>query len=101
MKKVNELNAEKILKKIEREKEKIRKTGAKKIGLFGSFVKGEQKKKSDIDFLVEFDKITFNNYFDLLFLLERLFKRKIDLIIEQDLRPELSYVLEETKYVKI
>ncbi|HPD81631.1 MAG TPA: nucleotidyltransferase domain-containing protein [Candidatus Pacearchaeota archaeon] len=101
MKKVNELNAEKILKKIEKEKEKIRKTGAKKIGLFGSFVKGEQKKKSDIDFLVEFDKITFNNYFDLLFLLERLFKRKIDLIIEQDLRPELSYVLEETKYVKI
>lgn len=101
MKESNKLNSEKILKKIEKEKEKIRKTGAKKIGLFGSFAKGEQKKKSDIDFLVEFDEITFDNYFDLKELLEKIFKRKIDLVIEKDLKPELNYVKEETKYVEI
>jgi len=30
------------------------KYGVKEIGIFGSYVRGEQKKKSDIDILVEF-----------------------------------------------
>jgi len=38
---------------------------------------------------------------DLLFLLERMFKRKIDLVIEKDLHPELNYVKKEAKYVKL
>jgi predicted nucleotidyltransferase len=42
----------KILKQHKRElKEKY---GVKEIGIFGSYVRGEQKKKSDIDILVEF-----------------------------------------------
>ena len=32
----------------------LRKNGAKKIAVFGSYVRDEQKKKSDIDVLVEF-----------------------------------------------
>jgi len=43
----------------------------KDIGLFGSYVRAEQKKASDIDVLVEFEKghKTFNNYMDLKFFL--------------------------------
>lgn len=95
------LTEKSVLKKIQREKDKLRKMGVKKIGLFGSFAKGKQKENSDVDFLVEFQKDTFDNYMDLLILLENLLKRKIDLIIEKNLKPELNYVKKETKYVKI
>ena len=95
------LNLKKIMEKIKKNKSKIRKGGVKKIGLFGSFVKGKQKKRSDIDFLVEFEKIDIDKYLYILNLLEKLFKKKIDLIIEQDLKPELKYVKKEARYVKI
>ena len=101
MKKQENLDAKRIIKKIEKEKDNIRKMGVKKIGLFGSFAKGKQKKNSDVDFLVEFNKVTFDNYFSLKELLEELFKRKIDLVIEGDLRPELNYVKKEAEYAKI
>lgn len=45
----------------------------RKIGLFGSYVKNEQTSLSDIDFLVEFEEPTFDNYMDLVFFLEKSF----------------------------
>lgn len=101
MRKIEELNAKKIINKIENKKEAIRKIGVKKIGLFGSFAKGKQNKKSDVDILVQFEKVSFDNYFLLKELLEKLFGKKIDLVIERDLRPELNYVKKEAEYAKI
>lgn len=101
MKEAEKLNARKIINKIENKKESIKKIGVKKIGLFGSFVKGKQNKKSDVDILVEFEKVTFDNYFLLKELLAKLLKKKIDLVIEGDLRHELNYVKEEAEYAKI
>ena len=95
------LNSKEIIKKIEEKSKDIKRYNVKKIGLFGSFAKNKQHKKSDIDIIVTFDKETFDNYMDLLFLLEKMFKRKIDLVIEHDLYPELSYVKKETKYVQL
>jgi predicted nucleotidyltransferase len=95
------LNSEKIIKRLKEERNELRKRGVKRIGLFGSYVKGKQKQKSDIDFLIEFKKIDADNFFNLLFLLERMFKRKIDLVDARNLRPELEYVKKEAKYVEI
>lgn len=95
------LNSKKIIKKIEEKSKDIKKYNVKKIGLFGSYAKNKQHKKSDIDIIVNFDKETFDNYMDLLFLLERMFKRKIDLVIEKDLHPQLNYVKKEAKYVRL
>jgi len=95
------LNSKEIIKKIEEKSNDIKKYNVKKIGLFGSFAKNKQHKKSDIDIIVNFDKETFDNYMDLLFLLERMFKRKIDLVIEKDLHPQLNYVKREAKYVRL
>jgi len=39
----------------------------RRIGLFGSFARGEQTESSDIDVLVEFEKPTFRNFMDLSF----------------------------------
>jgi len=47
------MNKEKLLRTIV---EGLKKEGAVKIGLFGSYARGEQKRKSDIDILVKFAK---------------------------------------------
>lgn len=90
-----------ILTKLEENKATIKKYGVKKIGLFGSYLRNEQKSTSDIDILVEFEKgkITFDNYMDLKFLLEDLFKRKVDLVMEDAIKPDLKpYILGSVKY---
>lgn len=95
------LSPEMILKQIEENKEIIKGYGVTKIGLFGSYVRGEQQTKSDIDVLVEFQKgkKTFDNYMDLKFFLEDLFDCKVDLVILKTIKPQLkSYILESVKY---
>ncbi len=59
----------------------------RRIGIFGSFARGEQKASSDIDILVEFEKPTFRNFMDLSFYLEDLFGRKVDLVTVKGLHP--------------
>ncbi len=73
----------------------------KTLGVFGSFVRGEATDNSDLDLLVEFQgDVTFDNYMNLKFLLEDLFKRKIDLVIKEDIKPQIrERILEETVYV--
>lgn len=98
---MKKLTSKKIIEMIKKEKDKLKEKGVKKIGLFGSYAKDSQKQASDIDFLVEFEKISSNNFFGLLFLLEKLFKRKIDIIEINSLRKELNYVKRGAQYVKI
>jgi len=96
------MDSNEILKKIEENKDKIKKFGVKRIGLFGSYVKGEQKEGSDIDILVEFEKgkKTFDNYMELKFFLEELFNCKVDLVILESIKPDLKpYILGSVKYV--
>lgn len=74
----------------------------KKIGVFGSFVRGEELENSDIDILVEFEKgkKTFDNYMELKFYLEDIFDRKIDLVTISSIKPQLkNNILDETVYV--
>jgi predicted nucleotidyltransferase len=70
---------------------RIKKFGVKRIGLFGSYARAEQGTKSDIDILVEFEKgqKKFDNYMDLKFFLEKLFDRKVDLVINESIKPSL------------
>ncbi|MCP2518990.1 nucleotidyltransferase family protein [SCandidatus Aminicenantes bacterium Aminicenantia_JdfR_composite] len=95
------LKSDEILEKIKENKKKIKRFGVKKIGLFGSYVRNEQKSGSDIDILVEFEKgmKTFDNYMDLKFFLEDLFNCKVDLVIIETIKPDLkSNILENVKY---
>jgi len=63
---------------------------------------GNKKKHSDIDFLVEFDEPTFDNFMDLLFSLENLFARKVELITNGSLSPYLQpFVEKEVKWYEI
>lgn len=98
------LTYETVLGKIEGNMDTIRRYGVKRIGLFGSYVRNEQKTESDLDVLVEFQKgkKTFDNYMELKFFLEDLFKRKVDLVITEAIKPDLKpYILESVKYATI
>jgi hypothetical protein len=96
------LNKEIILERLHSNKEKIRNYGVTKLILFGSYAKDEQNESSDIDFLVEFDKKNESNvdsYLDLLFFLEDLFAKKIDLVKPKLVRDFLKpYILKGVQY---
>ena len=60
-------------------------------GIFGSYARGEQKKKSDIDILVEIndDNFSLTDVIHLKNLLQKQLKRKVDLVEYQTIRKEL------------
>lgn len=89
-----------ILKAIEKNRGAMEKFRVKKIGLFGSYAKGRQGRKSDIDFIVAFEKPTFDNYMNLKFMLEKMFGRKVDLVMESSIKPAMGYVKGEALYAK-
>lgn len=73
--------------------------GVRRIGLFGSHVRGEARETSDLDFLDEFEPggKTFDHYMDLKELLEGLFDMKVDLVIPETLKARLrERILHET-----
>jgi len=73
----------------------------KKMGIFGSFVRGEQQKKSDLDLLVEFeDTISLLDLAGLEIYLTELLGIKVDVVPKEDIRLELKEeILAETTYV--
>jgi predicted nucleotidyltransferase len=90
-----------ILKMIQRHADDLKGYGVIKVGIFGSFARATYNSKSDIDVLVEFgrEKKTFDNYMGLKFYLEKLFRRKVDLVIKDALKARIKdRVLSEVKY---
>jgi predicted nucleotidyltransferase len=95
------MTREEILKKLEDHRDTIRGFGVRRLGIFGSHARGEQSAASDLDFLVEFERSTFDNYFDLKFFLEDLFGCEVDLVIKDTIKPRIrSTILEETVYAQ-
>ncbi len=92
-----------IRKKLEKLKPFLReKYGVENIGIFGSYVRGEQKKRSDLDILVEFAKdahIGLLKYVDLQIFLSEQLRVKVDLVAKDGLKPSLrERVLDEVVY---
>lgn len=79
-----------------RDKFKIR-----EIGIFGSYVRGEQNRKSDLDILVEFDKtVGFFEWIDAEDYIASLLKTKVDLVPKENIRRELrDIILREVVYL--
>jgi predicted nucleotidyltransferase len=94
-------NSQEILKVIEENREKIKGFGVTSLGLFGSAVRGEAKDTSDLDFVVEFEKKTFDSYMGLKKFLEESFGCKVDLVIKDNIKPRLrDPILKETVYAQ-
>ena len=86
------MDALKILK--EHESEIKRRFGVKRIGIFGSHARGEEKETSDVDVLVEFEVPSFDNFMELAFFLEELFGREVDLVTTRGLSPHVAPFVE-------
>ncbi|MFQ5681474.1 MAG: nucleotidyltransferase family protein [Candidatus Omnitrophota bacterium] len=77
--------------------------GIKEVGLFGSFARGEQKKNSDIDILVEFKphaRISLLGFIELENRLSDLLRAKVDLVEKSALKPRIGrHILREVIYL--
>jgi len=90
----------KIKEKLEELKPSLReKFKVKSIGIFGSYIRGEEKEESDLDLLVEFEEsatlslldfVRFENY------LSEELGAKVDLVEKTTLKPRIGkHILEE------
>ena len=94
------LNKEFIKQTLVDNRKALRKYGVKRIGLFGSYVRGTATAASDIDFLVELERLTFRDYMGLALFLEDLFEKDIDLLTPTSIKPGIKpYVEREIEYV--
>ncbi|HLD50371.1 MAG TPA: nucleotidyltransferase family protein [bacterium] len=84
------LNKETIIKTLRGHQAEIRCFGVKRLGLFGSFARGEQKASSDLDFVVELEAKTFDAYMGLKNFLEELFGCHVDLVLQDAIKPRLK-----------
>jgi predicted nucleotidyltransferase len=92
-------DGEEILRILGENRSKIKSFGVTRIGLFGSHARSEATKSSDLDFVVEFRKKSFDSYMNLKFYLEDLFGCNVDLIIPETIKPRLRPgILKETVY---
>jgi uncharacterized protein len=75
--------------------------GVKRLGLFGSYVREMNRKKSDIDILVAFSRdIDLFDFLDLREYLESRLHSKVDLVMESALKPAIGKrILSEVEYV--
>ncbi len=95
---------EDIFKMLDENQTQLRALGVKRLGLFGSFVRGQQRADSDVDMLVEFEpgQKTFDHFMELSFLLEDMLGRSVELVTPEALSPHIGpYILKEVEYVSV
>jgi hypothetical protein len=89
-----------IMEKLKHQKAALRQFGVKRLGLFGSYSRGEALAASDMDFVVEFDRKSFDSYMDLKFFLEGLFQNPVDLVLADNIKPRLKQsIARDVQYV--
>lgn len=96
----NDLND--ILSAIRKQKEHLeKKFKIKEIGVFGSYVRGDQTSESDLDVLVNYsdDSIDIFDFLDLKEYLSTLMPMEVDLVMKDSLKPDIGKnILKEVVY---
>jgi predicted nucleotidyltransferase len=88
-------NSKEILNALTANDAKIKSFGVRTLGLFGSCARGEQTPASDLDFVVEFERKSFDSYMDLKFFLEDLFDKPVDLVLSDGIKPRLRTAISQ------
>ncbi len=97
-------NKQDILNILHANRDRLQVLGVKRIGLFGSYVRGEQHPGSDVDLLVEFEagRKSFDAFMELAFCLEAIMQRKVELVTVESLSPYIGpYVIREVEFAAI
>ncbi len=95
---------ERIKRILERELPEIRKKyGVKRLGIFGSYIRGEETPRSDLDILIEFEedtRISLIDFIELEYYLSDILGVKVDLVEKKALKPRIGKrILEEVVYI--
>ena len=94
---------ENIISVLKTHKSELSRYGVSNIGLFGSYLRNEQSKQSDIDLLIDFepDKESFDNYMAVYDIFENLFKsEKVEVVTKNGLSKHIGpKILNEVLYV--
>lgn len=69
-----------VLRTLREHDKDLQRFSVRRIGLFGSFAHDRQRPDSDIDFVVEFETPTYDNFYELSIFLEALFARKVEIL---------------------
>lgn len=76
----------------------LKSAGVKKSSIFGSFARGEEKKNSDLDLLIEPKKgSTLFDLVDLQTNLEHSLKRKVDVVTYGSINPRIKNSIDQEK----
>ncbi len=97
-------NKHDLILRLQGVRDQLKARGVLKLGLFGSFVRGEANRDSDVDFLVQFDphQKNFDNFMQLSFLLEDVLQRRVELVTTEAISPFLgSQILTEVEDVPL
>lgn len=97
------ITKEQIIKTITSTKPELQRFGIRNIGLFGSYLRDEQTKTSDIDILIDFepDKENYDNYMAVYDIIERLFlNERVEIVTKNGLSPYIGpRIVNEVLYV--
>jgi predicted nucleotidyltransferase len=86
------------LEKILKDEKILKKYNLEKIGVFGSFARGEKAK--DIDFYIDLENYDVKNLIDLKRDLERITEKKVDIMLKKYANPIILYrAQKDMKYV--
>ncbi len=96
------ISAEEILGKLNAHLSELREIGVERIGVFGSYARGEADPASDIDLLVKLREMPFfTGYMRIKLYLEDLLGHSVDLVPEDGLRDEIRpHILSEVLYAE-
>lgn len=97
-------NRDMLLDRLHRNSGRIKSFGVKRLGLFGSFVRGTATAESDVDLLVEFErgKKSYDNFMELGSYLEEVLNRKVELVTPQSLSKHIGpHILNQVQDVKL
>ena len=95
-----------VIRKLRKHMKEIEKFGVKRVAIFGSVVRDELKKDSDIDLVVEFKegRGSMKDFIGLIDYLESLFNRKVEILtlygveniriksVKETIKREMEYV---------
>ncbi|WP_043739772.1 nucleotidyltransferase family protein [Thioalkalivibrio nitratireducens] len=93
-----------VLRILKQSRDELRALGVRRVGLFGSFRRGDAQSASDVDLLVEFEpgEKTFDHFLALSGLLEEAMQRPVDLVTPEALSPHVGpHILREVEYVPL
>ena len=91
------MKREEILSLLKENQPKLDAFGVRSLSLFGSVARNEATSESDIDILVQFNgKVTFDRFMDTRFFLEDLLGAKVDVVMQDAIRPSMKpYIMKD------